>query len=303
LDGAQLDHVFSPTWRVGGVLAARPDRITLGPTTKEPLTSAYVSTEQGTHGKLYYSGTFGTYHTFYRGASDELAFLYDQRSDLGPKLNLFSSAQIDFNGGAQQVHKGPRLIRLDFFGNSPVTNYVNVRAGLSHFERPDDAAERDLSLGTTNGFDNGFWRYSMGANERLPWNFSLDEDLSVINSATSPTDQLWRLTLSRFGFFLLPRGQISVSAYNVTSAQGQGFGFQASASTPLGTDKVNLNLSSSSQYSSPSNSPKQYDINDASVRVNWRISKFWDADAGVTQSYAGGRITSTVADTSIGYRW
>src|SRR5258706_2552405 len=96
LDGGQLEHVYSPQWRAGGVLAMRPDRIDLGLSTKEPLMAAYASTEQGTHGQLYYSGTLGMYQTFFRGVSDELALLIDHRADLGPKLNLFSSAQIDF---------------------------------------------------------------------------------------------------------------------------------------------------------------------------------------------------------------
>jgi hypothetical protein len=303
LDGGQLDHVISPQWRTGGVLAMRPDRITLGLTSKEPFMAGYASTEQGTHGKLYYSGTLGMFHTIYRGKADELALLSDNRTDLGPKLNLFNSIQIDFNDGAEQAHKGPRITRLDFYGNSPITPTVSLRAGLSHFERPDIQAERDLTQGTTQGFDNGFWRYFVGANERLPFNFTLDEDLSTINSATSQTDQLWRLTISRFGFFFLPRGQISISAYNVTSAQGRGFGFQTTASTPLWTDKLSLNLSSSSQYSTPSNSPKNYNINDGSLHLSWRISKAWNADFGITQSYAGGKATSTIGDSSIGYRW
>ncbi len=302
LDGGQLEHVYSPALRVGGLLAFRPDRVDLSLGTKEPLAAAYATTEQGTHGKFYYSGTLGLFQSMYRGALDEMAVLYDHRMDLGPKLNLYATTQLDFDVGAAQVHNGPRLTRFDFYGNSPVLPYLSFRSGLSHYERADIAAERDLSGGSLTGFDNGFWRYFVGSNQRLPWKFSTDEEISYINSGDQPSDALWRVSVSRSGLFLLPNAQVTVAVYNVTSTQGKGIAFQGTASTPLWTDRLSLYLASSAQYSSPDASPKNFDVNDASVRLNWRISRAWSFDAGVTQTYQS-NITSTIGDGSLSYRW
>lgn len=302
LDGTQLDHVFSKEWRAGGLLAMRPDRIDLSMTSKEPVAAGYLTTEQGEHGKLYYSGTMAMLQSLYRGEADELALLYDHRMDLGPKLNLFATSQLNFDVGGARVHTGPRLTRLDFYGNSPILTSLSVRAGMSHYERADLAAERDLSGGSTAGFDAGFWRYFMGSNQRLPWNFTTDEEISYIDSPSQPHDALWRFSLSHNGFFWLHNLYLTASAYNVVSSQGKGVAFQGSASTPLWIDTLSLYLSSSAQYSSTDPGPKQLNVNDASARLNWRISKRWNFDAGVTQTYQS-NITSTIGDGSLSYRW
>ena len=302
LDGGQLEHVTSPTLRIGGLFAFRPDRVDLGLGSKEPLAAAYATTERGAHGKLYYSGTLSLLQSMYRGALDEMAVLYDHRMDVGPKLNLFATSQLDFNVGAAQVHSGPQLTRLDLYGNSPVLPYLSFRAGLSHFQRPDIAAERDLSGGSLVGFDNGFWRYFVGSNQRLPWQLSTDEELSYLDSGSQSSDGLWRVSISRTGLLFLPNAQLTVAVYNVTSFQGRGIAFQGSASTPLWTDRLALYVASSGQYSSPDATTKHFDVNDASVRLNWRISKVWNFDACIAQTYQS-NITSTIGDGSLSYRW
>jgi hypothetical protein len=302
LDGAHQEQVVSPSWRMGSLVGFRPDRVTLDVASKEPLAAAYATMEQGDRGHLYYSGTLGIFQSLYRGALDELAMLYDHRMELGPKLNFINTSQVNFDAGSAQIHGGPRLTRLDAGLNSPLLPFLSLRTGVSRYERPDTAAERDLSGGSLIAFSNAYWRYYAGANQRLPGRLTTDEEVSLINSENQSSDSFWRLSISRTGLFALPNAQVTIAVYNVASVQGRGYNIQGSVSTPLWMDKLFLTVSSDAQYSTPDNSAKSFAVNDASARLVWPISKAWSMDAGITQTYQS-YITSTISDAALSYRW
>ena len=96
VDGMQGETPLSEVLRIGAVVGLKPDRQDLDFTLDEPLTSAYLSAQMGKRRELYYSGTVGLLGSMFEGQDNRAAFLWNQHADLGPKLNIYSSSEVDF---------------------------------------------------------------------------------------------------------------------------------------------------------------------------------------------------------------
>lgn len=303
VDGLQLETHASDIFRFGLIGGAKPNRTDLSFSGDEVLGGGYATAEAGQQRHVYYSGTLGFFHTTFKGNPDELAMLYDQRVDLGPKFNFYSNTQIDFDAGAARVHSGARMTRMDFYGNAPLLPYFTARAGFSHYERPDIAAERHLS-GEDNlsSFDNGTWRYFVNFTESIPWNFQLDQEVTILKSPDNTSQTLWRGGITHRGFFFMPDALISFSGYNLNIAEGDGYGVLFNGSFPFLSNRLNINVTSGAKYSGKIDEPKRTTLSDFSTQVYWRMTKSWDISLVFSKSYQD-YIQSTVVDMSLGYRW
>lgn len=305
VDGGHLEQKHSDHWRWGTVLGVRPDPRDLNVAGRNPLASAYATLEAGERGRLYYSGTAGLLQTLFKGKADEFAVLYDQRSDLGPKLNLFATSQLNFNVGGAEIYKEPRLTRLDFYGVSPLASFLSLRSGMSHYERPDTAAERDLSgaSNTASFTDTGYWRYWFGASQPLPLDLQTDEEIAYLRTGESYSKALWRFTLSRRGLWLMPQAQLSGTVYNLNqSVEGEGVGLLSSLYVPLLQGRLSLNGTAGFRYGAKVGESKKIRTNDLSAHLNWRLTSHWEVNVGIARAFQD-YIASTVADAGINYRW
>ena len=76
------------------------------------------------------------------------------------------------------------LTRLHLQATSPINKVLTLRAGASHYERPDTPSERDLlPFQNEEVFDTGYWRYWIGGTQKLPWKLRLSEELTYIEPA------------------------------------------------------------------------------------------------------------------------
>jgi hypothetical protein len=304
LDGLQLERHASEKIHLGAMAGARPDRKELDPSGKELIGAGYGSYETGVPGEHYYAGTVGLLQSSFRGVRDELALLYDQRSDLGPRLNLYLSSQFDFNSGVARVHtEDVRLTRLNLALSSPLASFLRMRAGADHFERPDTAAERDFS-GSTNlaAIDSGYWRYWLGSHQGLPLNFQLDEEIAVIRAPSQPDQGQARGTISHLGFLFAPQALLGLTAYTLNRVDGYGLGTTFSAIFPVAENRVNVTANAGTRYSGRQGERKKWNANDASLYIVWFVSRAWEVDLGVVQTYQD-YVQSSLADFSLNYRW
>jgi|CXWL01.1.fsa_nt_gi hypothetical protein len=302
LDGIQAEKVISASVHAGAALGVRPDRITQGFASREKIGAVYGTLEKGQQRGLYYMGTLGLMHSYYYNKPDELALLYDQRSDLGPKLNFFGTSQFNFNAGAAQVHTKPRMTRANAMLNSPLTTWLSLRAGANHYEPIDVNAERDLAGGNNGYVNNGYWRYFTGSAQNMPGDISLDEDLSWTNTEGQFSQGLWRLTISRRGLPAMPNGFFSVTTYNLYNPAGPDYGNTVSCSLPFFNGDLNFDANAGFRYGPTSSLEKSFRASDVSGHVNWRINEAWMLDAGVTQTYQD-EIKSFMVNAGLSYRW
>ena len=302
IDGLQADLPAADGLRFGAVLGARPDRIDQSFSRKEQLASAYATLEKGAPRQLYYTGTLGVLGTLFRGHADELAALLDQRVDLGPKLNLQGSLQLDFDAGAAQVNKAPRLSRANLSANSPVTGWLSLRAGLDHYEPVDIAAERELAGGSNNYLNNGYWRYWTGAAQSLPWAFTLDEDLSFTKGQTGFTPGLWRLSLGRQGLPGLPLAHANVTVYDLYNPMGPDYGSTWAVGLPLFKGRMTIDANASVRDGPTAAERRRLRVSDASLHADWRITQAWLVDLGLSQTYQDGTKV-TIMNGGLTYRW
>lgn len=302
VDGGQADAFVSEGFRVGAAAGARPDRMNMGFSGKENLGAAYASVERGELRKLYYSGTLGIMRTLYDGKGDELAAMLDQRTDLGPKVNLFSTMQLDRNTGAAVLHKGTRLTRMNLNLNLAATDKASFRANVNHYEPFDTAADRALAGGTTYYLNNGYWRYSGGASQSFGSGWRFDEDLSATNTVGFWTPGQWRLALGKVGLPGFPSGMMTASAYSMYNPSGPDYGASLTAGLPFLADTLNLDLTGGARYGPTSVERRRFRIGDASLHANWRPSRWWSFDAGVSRSWQES-IHSTIVNAGATWRW
>ena len=170
IDGAQLQSRPREGVSVGAAAGLRPNLADLGLSARQSLASAYATVEKGARGQWYYSGTLGVLGTEFKGRADELALLYDQRSDLSPKLSIYGTAQLDYKAWNGPEPKGVRLTRANATATSPLLSFFTLRTGLDHYERPQTRAEFDFSGSTATPFTNySYSRYWVGAEQPLIW--------------------------------------------------------------------------------------------------------------------------------------
>ncbi|MFA6317224.1 MAG: hypothetical protein WC943_07390 [Elusimicrobiota bacterium] len=285
VDGVQVETPVRDWARLGAAAGARPDRIDQGFAAKELVASAYATAEAGEPRKLYYTGTLGVLGTLYRGEPDELALLYDQRADLGPKLNLLASVQLDFDVGAAQVREHARLSRAHLAANAPVTGWLSLRAGADHYEPLDVDAERELAGGTNAYLDNGYWRHWLGAGQALAWGIDLDEELSFTRSELGYAPGLWRGRVSRRGLPGLPDGALHVSAYNLQNPAGPDYGGTLSAYLPFLGGRLAVDADIGLRWGPTEEEPRALRVADAGLHANARVTESWMLDAGFTRTF------------------
>ncbi|MBI5624084.1 MAG: hypothetical protein HY924_09915 [Elusimicrobia bacterium] len=302
VDGVQAETPAQPWLRVGAAAGLRPDRLNQGFASREVVASAYATAEAGEPRKLYYTGTLGMLGTLYRGKPDEAALLYDQRADLGPKLNLLASLQFDFDAGAAQVREHGRLTRAHLAANSPVTGWLSLRAGADHFEPLDVDAERDLAGGSNAYLDNGYWRAWTGASQSLPWGLELDEELSFTSAMQGFEPGLWRGRVSRRGLPGLPDAGMHVSVYNLVNAQGPDYGGTMSLNLPFLGGALTLDADMGLRYGPTEDAPTALRVSDAACHLNARVTEAWTLAAGFSRTFQD-LAMSSVYTAAATYRW
>jgi hypothetical protein len=303
VDGVQLERHPEEPFRLGAVLGALPQRQDLEVCTRNLAGAAYGTLQAGAHNAGYYSGSLGFFQTAYRGNQDELALLYSHQADLGPELNTFASTKVDFNTGAAKVHtETARMTQVNLIANSPINSFLAFRAGLNHFELPDTAAERDLVGGNLNAFDGGTWRYWIGSSQFLPWNLQLDEEGALIQAPNHSEQGQVRGTLGRRGLFGNPLASLSMTVYSLTWLEGDGVGAIFTGVCPIFENRLNLNGTVGTRYSGNSGDPMTYKYNDASLFLDWFLSRKWTLTLGLLNT-SQDHIQSTIVDSSLSYRW
>ena len=78
---------------------------------------------------------------------------------------------------------------------SRLNNFLTLQAGSDHWLRSDSLAQRDLLPFIVNDqlFDDGHWRYWIGAQHDLPWRLDLNEELAYTISDATDDAMRWRV--------------------------------------------------------------------------------------------------------------
>jgi hypothetical protein len=303
VDGVQGQIHRGEHLSLGAVAGFKPDRYDLAPSVDEPLLAGYATFEAGKRPGPYYSGTAGILGSLYEGQADRLALLFDQRAGFGPLFTLYSTAEVDFDIGGAQTRTGTNLTRLDVTAVSRPSSGLAFRAGLDHWERPDNRAERDLLLFEDDRFfDDGYWRYWVGSDQGLPWNLRLSEEVSFINSDTYDYDARWRLGLTRTGLFSWKDASMTATIYNLAVEGMDGYGGRLSAYLPLMKHKLFILPMAGFQMLDVEPQEQQFELTYLAMRVNGRLSPNWSLLGGFTYSY-GDWVDSTLLDLGLRYRW
>jgi len=303
VDGVQGQLRHSEHLWFGAVAGLKPDRADLGASGNEPLLAGYATFEAGDRKGRYYSGTAGLLGSAYEGRADRLALLVDQRAGIGPLLTLYSTAEADFDVGGAETRTGTRLTRLDVSAVSRPTSSLAFRAGLDHWERPDNRAERALLLiDDDRFFDSGYWRYWVGSDQGLPLSLRLSEEVSYIDSSTGEYDPHWRIALTRTGLFSWRDASAAATFYNLAAEQVDGYGGRFSAYLPFMQRKLFVQPVVGFRMLEVSPQSEDFTLTYLSVRVNGRLRKNWTLSGGLTQSY-GDYVDSTLIDIGLSVAW
>ncbi len=303
VDGFQGQLRRADHWYLGVVTGFKPERDNLGPSGDEPLVVAYATLEAGDRDEHYYLGTAGLLGTLYKGQADRLALLIDQRAGIGSSLSLSSTAEVDFDVGGAETRKGARLTRLDVSAISRVSSFLTLRAGLDHWERADNRAERHLLiLEDDRLFDRGYWRYWVGSNQRLPWNLRLSEQVAFIDSPEYDYDPRWRVGVTRTGLLSWTDASATATIYNLDAQSLNGYGARLSAYLPVLKHKVFVQPVAGFRMLEAEPQSMDFKVSYLSIRANGKLSSKWTLFGGFTHSY-GDSVDSTLFDLGLRYRW
>jgi hypothetical protein len=303
VDGVQGQLHRNEHLLFGVVAGLKPDRADLGATANEPLLAGYVTFETGDRKDRYYTATAGLLGSAYEGHADRLALLVDQQAGFGPLLTLYSTSEVDFDVGSAETRTGTRLTRLDVSAVSRPASSLTFRAGLNHWERLDNRAERDLLLFYDDRFfDSGYWRYWVGSDQDLPWNLRLSEEVSYIDSSTGDYDPHWRIGLTRTGLFSFSDASVTATFYNLAAEQVDGYGGRFSAYLPFMQHKLFVQPMVGFRMLQFDPQTEDLTLTYLSMRVNGRLRKNWTISGGLTQSY-GDYIDSTLLDIGLSVAW
>lgn len=306
LDGIHGEKVLTKHIRVGSMLGFKPERDGLNVVFEEPTAVAYTTFEAGDRLKFHYTGTAGVLASLYEGDADRLAILIDQRMNFG-KLSLYSTSDVDLDIGAAEVHDGPRVTRWDVSAAYSLTSWLGLRAGVDRFERPDTEAERDFintgALDPEDFYDRGFWRYWTGANHALFWNLYLSEEVSLTDSEDENYTFRWNASLTRSGLPWLPAASLTVTAYNLNGGETEGYGGRISAYLPFSSYGLSLHPSvAARKLESDLIDDDEFEVADASLRVNWVLSPSWTVSAGGSYAFTDD-VQRSLFDLAFTFRW
>lgn len=291
--------------KLGLVAGTRPDRRNQDFSSREEIGALYGSFSAGSVGQGSYASTLGVMHTRWRGKADELAVLFDQRFDLGPRLWVYGSAQFNVDAGTAMVHKGIRTTRLDLSANSTLSSWLTLRAGMSHYEPIDIAAEREFAGRAPAAYiDNGYWRYWAGGGQALPWGLGLDEEISFMNAGGKFETGFWRATLSRHGLPWMPDGRSYATLYNLREFNDSDMDYGGSLGVNLHflAGGAHVDVSVGLRDDQGEKAAMKDKLGDATLRADWRISNRWQLDASVSRIWQG-TVRSSSASGGVSYRW
>lgn len=303
VDGIQGQVRHDEHLSIGAIAGFKPDRYDLDFSVDEPLLAGYATYEAGKRPGPYYSGTAGILGSLYEGQANRLALLLDQRAGIGPFFTLYSTAELDFDVGGAQTRTGTNLTRLDVTAVSRLSSGLTFRAGVDHWERPDNRAERDLLIYEDDRyFDGGYWRYWVGSDQGLPWNLRLSEEVSYIDSDIYNYDPRWRVGLSHTDLFGWQGASMTATIYNLGTETVDGYGSRLSAYLPLMNHKLYVQPMAGFQMVTVDPQDQEFDLTYLSIRVNGRLSANWSLFGGFTNTF-GDRVDSTLINFGIRYRW
>lgn len=304
LDGGQAELVLSESIRVGALLGLKPTRDDLTPSADEPTGALYTTITSGKRGGRYYSGTFGILGSAFDSDFDRLVALVDQHLDLGGSIRIDSSAEVDFDVGSAMFREGVRLTRFDARVTGRPAKGTRWRIGLDHYEHPDNAAERDTLGGFVDPlyFDRGSWRYFAGVRQQLPWQLTIDVEVSIIDSPDTDNTPHVSLGITRREIFGIPYSTLSLTAYNLEGSGAEGLGALLSAYLPLANGKWTVFPSAGFRMFDIASSANNFEVTSIRLRVERRISSSWSAHGAVSHLLADGEDT-TQFEVGLRYRW
>lgn len=303
VDGLQGETRRSEGLRFGVVAGLKPGRVDLDASVDEPLVAGYASVEAGQRGGSYYSGTIGLMNTYYEGEVDRLALLLDQRIGWGPRFTLYSTAQVDLDSGAAETRDGTRLTRLDVVAESKLSAGLGLRAGVDHWERPDNQAERDLlTFDDERFFDDGYWRYWAGSYQKLPWSLQLYEELAFIDADTTDDSTRWQVRLTRTGLFGMRSANASMTAYVLTGDDPDGYGCRVSSYFPFTDGKLIVQPAAGFRTLGVEGSQGDLTVTYLSLYLDGRLSKTWTLFGGLNYN-SGDGVDATLVEVGLRYSW
>lgn len=307
INGGQYDGALNKNWRMGAVAGFRPGPTPQTLTTNQPMTSLYGTFEGGQHQSFYCSETAGLMGAMFDGKFDQLAFLHDQRMDLGPTVNLYSNLQVDFNVNGSTLQSHVLLTRLNASANWTATPIFSFRGGVDHSQRPVTQAELAAFNGEPSYFvDPGYWRYWGGTSQNLPGQFRLDEEVGVVTDNTGRTPTQWQFGVAHTGLPFVPTGSINFSVYNLMGAGMDGEAGSLSAQIPLFDNRFYFSPSCRMRYytwtSQNAPSGKKFQFTDYTLRGDWRPTRRFGVFAGLTQTFTDVANTLLI-DAGVDTRW
>ena len=303
IDGIQLEVPLNNSINYGTVVGLKPDRENLDFSIDEPTITAYLSAESGTPRELYYTGTLGVHGSMFDGSGNRLAILLDQRVNIGPKFNIYSSSEIDLDIGESKFNNGLSLTRLNIHATSPIHRVFTLRAGVDHYERPDIPSERDLlPFENEEFFDTGYWRYWIGGSHRLPLKLRLTEQITFIDPAGGKIDERWRLSLSRRGLPWNPSGNLSVSVYSLSGLFDDGYGGYLSGYLSFLHGKVTMSPRCSFRMLEDRSGSTDLEVTNYSIYTYLYLNKKLSFNVGFTHT-TGDSLNSTLIDLGLVQRW
>lgn len=303
VDGIQGQIQHDEHISLGAVAGFKPDRYNLDPSLDEPLIVGYATYEAGKLPGPYYSGTVGILGSLYEGQSDRLALLFDQRASISPLFSLYSTAEVDFDVGGAEIQTGTNLTRLDVSAVSRLSSDLSFRAGVDHWQRPDNRAERDLlSYYDDRYFDDGYWRYWVGSDQGLSRNLRLSEEVAFINSDTYDYDPRWQIGLTHTDLFNWQGASVTATTYNVSVRGIDGYGVRLSAYLPLWKHKLSIHPLAGFRTVDVEPQSGEFELTYLSLRINGRLSPNWSLFGGYTHSY-GDELNSMLLDFGLRFAW
>jgi hypothetical protein len=302
IDGGQVEIDTGGHWSFGGVGGLKPDRVNLTLSADEPTAVAYATYEAGQRGSAYYSGTAGLLGSFFKGEPDRLAVLFDQRGGFGPRFDLYSTAEFD-TGLANTTNSQAQLSRFDLVASSRLHRLLTLRAGADHWQRADTLVLRDqLPYLDDRLFDDGYWRYWIGARHDLPWNLDLNEELAYVVSDASEDAMRWRMGLTRTDLFGWHFASIGATLYNLEGQAASGYGGLLRAYFPFWDGRLSISPSASLRWLDPDNGGEGLSVTYYSIYGDYRISKAWMLTGGLTATRGDG-ADALLFDAGLRYSW
>jgi hypothetical protein len=303
VDGLQGETRRGEGLRFGAIAGLKPNRVNLDASADEPLVAGYATVEAGKRDRAYYSGTVGVLNSYFQGEMDRLALLLDQRAGLGPGLTLYSTATVDLDAGAAQIRDGIRLTQLDVFAESRLSSFLGLRAGVDHWERPDNQAERDLlAFDDPRFFDDGYWRYWVGSYQKLPWSLQLYEEVALIDADNTGDSVRWQARLTRAGLFSMPNASATITVYTLAGDDSDGYGGSISGYFPFCKGKLAVQPLAGFRTLQTGSQAQDISLTYLSLYLDGRLSKTWTVFGGLNYN-SGYGVDSTLIEAGLRYSW